>query len=129
MAKKLNMTYVALAAVGVFAGVVVLDHYVLKGKLGIAGTINRLLGKLKFGTGLQSQPPIEPATPPEGGLPPQSGGEGTELEESLMEAEEELAAQEPETAAMARKRRAMRAQRYARTRAYRGNVRVGGFRY
>jgi hypothetical protein len=128
MAKKLKMSYVALAAVGVFAGVVVLDHYVLKGRLGIASKLNQLLGKFKFGSGLQSQPPIEAAPVPEGGLPPQSGGEGTPLETSLMEAEEELAAEEPTTAAMARRRRANRAMRYARTRAYRGNVRVGGFR-
>jgi hypothetical protein len=125
MAKKLKVGTIVLIGVGGFAAIVALDHFVLKGKLGIAGRINMLIGQIKkqFGSGAG---PITPAPLPEGGLPPQTGGEGTPLEASLMEAEEQLAAEEPETAAIAR-RRAYRA--YKRS-GYRANrVRLGGYGY
>ena len=84
MAKKLKIEYIILAGIGGFAALVAVDHYVLKGRLGISGAINMLIGKLKFGTGLQNAPPIEPAALQEGGLPPQTAT--PESEQSLMEA-------------------------------------------
>jgi len=114
--KKISTGTIALIAVGGFAGIVILDHYVLKGKLGISGRINQLIGQLKKSVGVGAGP-ITPSTPPEGGLGPSNVAMNPEAEASLMEAEEMLAAEEPETAAMARRR------------GYRSRVRMGGFRY
>lgn len=63
-------TYV-LIALGGFAGIVLLDHYVLKGKLGISGHINILIGQIKQKLG-SGAGPITPAPVPEAGLPPQT---------------------------------------------------------
>ena len=63
MARRLKTSNIALIVVGGFVGIVVLDHYVLKGKLGISGQINKLIGMLKQKMG-QGAGPIQPATLP-----------------------------------------------------------------
>lgn len=117
----MKVSYIVGAGVGIFVAVVAVDHFVLKGRLGISGHINKLIGQIKQSLG-QGAGPIEPAMPPEGGFPPQSGGEGTALEEQLLAEQEALAMEEPETASWARARMAARRARQARRR-----VRLGGY--
>lgn len=124
MAKKISTGMIALAVVGGFAVLVVVDHYVLKGKLGISGRINQLIGKLKQSMG-SGAGPITSTLPTEGvGEMPSTEElsgvlEGLSTNGGGMEEEEEV----PETVMRAR---ALRAR--ARRRGYSGRqVRLGGF--
>jgi hypothetical protein len=121
LGKKIQTSYIVLAVVGGFAALVAADHYILKGRLGIAGHINRLIGELKKAMG-QGAGPIIPSDLPEGGLGPSTAQETPEQFEQEMALEEELAMQEPETASWARARMAARRARQARRR-----VRLGGY--
>ena len=110
---------VVIAVVG-FAGLVAVDHFVLKGKLGISGRINQLIGQIRQLLG-QGAGPITAAPPIEGA----EGytGDPALREEQLMAEEEMLAAEEPETAAWARARRRALAGRRTRRR----KIRLGGY--
>jgi len=126
--KKLSTSTIAIAVVGGFAVLVAVDHYVLKGKLGISGRINQLIGKLRESLGQGSGPITAP--PPSEEMPSTeelSGvleGLSTEGEgEGGMEEEEY--AEEPEAAMRAR---AFTARARRRRRGYSGRtVRLGGF--
>jgi hypothetical protein len=111
-------TYIVIA-IGGLAVVVLLDHYVLKGRLGISGHFNIMIGQIKklFGSGAGPITASDPTDPTinqgETGL---SGGqfEGSPEEAALLEKEQEIAAREPETAMWAR----LKARKAARRRFY-----------
>lgn len=96
MAKlKLGGT-VPLIIMGV-VGIIIIDHFVLKGRLGIAGWVNRLIGELKKMGGVGAGP-ITPAPLGEGMEPPEPRTP-EEMEESFaqeMEMEAESLAKYPD---------------------------------
>lgn len=103
--KKVKAGTIVGIGLGAVAVIIIVDHYVLKGQLGIAGRINMLIGKLK------GKDPITPAVPtPEaaenlGGTDPGLEFEGSPEEAALLEEEAALAELEPETAYRGRRRR------------------------
>ena len=113
MAKKLPVTTIALAVVGGFAVLVAVDHFVLKGKLGISGKINQMIGQIKKSFGQGAGPITAPG--PSEVMP--STEELTGVLEGLPGGEEEV---------MPPVEEAMRA-RLRRARMARRRVRLGGY--
>ena len=110
---KLKVEHIVLGAVGLGVVVIILDFYVLHGRLGIASKLRGILQQLT-GNRVNLETPITPAP---GGAEGYTG-DPEAREEELMAMEDELAAEEPETAQRARYIRARRANR----------VRIGGLR-
>lgn len=120
--KKMSTGTIVVIGVAGIVGIIAIDHYVLKGRLGISGHVNMLIGRIKEmlgqGAGPITPTAVDPATLGQGGE-----FEGSPEEASLLEAEEQIAAKEPETASVAR-RRAYTSRGYRPTR-----VRLGGVGY
>lgn len=119
MAKKLKTSTIALAVVGGFAVLVAVDHFVLKGKLGISGRINQILGQLKKSVGIGAGPIT--AAPPIDMMQTAPAGEEVPTDAEQIAMGEEMGYEsvgDPEAAMRARMRRARQARR---------RVRIGGY--
>lgn len=117
MAKKLKTSTIAIAVVGGFAVLVAVDHFVLKGKLGIAGRINQLIGQIKKSVGVGAGPIT--AAPPIDMMQTAPAGEGVPTDAEQIAMGEEMGYESAgDTAMRARMRRARQARR---------RVRIGGY--